>query len=207
MFRIASVSLFSTLLLLSGCLKWPGARTFSIVRDNPACLCPVNEGNIAVIHFKSDSSEVSSEAKQLINESIAECVALRITENPGLKVLIIGHTDKRGTREYNLDLGEQRAVAILNHLFRPVLEQLNDPEQEFEDFPIYLHKAAESTKEESEKAPASYEGTQVFFSEDDLKNHFCTASKGGVELLDGGNTEEAHAKNRRVVIEFVQECE
>ena len=32
-------------------------------------------------------------------------------KNPGAAVTLEGHTDERGTREYNLALGERRAVA------------------------------------------------------------------------------------------------
>ena len=36
--------------------------------------------------------------------------------NPAVRVFIQGHADERGTREYNLALGERRAVAIKNYL-------------------------------------------------------------------------------------------
>ena len=35
------------------------------------------------------------------------------------------------------------------------------------------------------------------------ENRFCTSSKGKSELVDNNDTEVAHAKNRRAVIEFV----
>ena len=36
--------------------------------------------------------------------------------NPGVRVTIEGHADERGTREYNLALGDRRATAARNHL-------------------------------------------------------------------------------------------
>ena len=36
--------------------------------------------------------------------------------NPDTNVIVEGHTDDRGTREYNLALGERRAVAVKNYL-------------------------------------------------------------------------------------------
>ena len=35
---------------------------------------------------------------------------------PDIQVTIEGHTDERGTREYNLALGERRAIAVMNYL-------------------------------------------------------------------------------------------
>jgi peptidoglycan-associated lipoprotein len=37
-------------------------------------------------------------------------------------------------------------------------------------------------------------------------DRFCVNSKGKEELVDNGDSEAAHAKNRRTVIEFVEEC-
>jgi len=39
-----------------------------------------------------------------------------LAEAPGLHVIIEGHCDERGTTEYNLALGERRAVAVYNAL-------------------------------------------------------------------------------------------
>ena len=39
-----------------------------------------------------------------------------LTQRPGLQMTITGHCDERGTREYNLALGERRAIAAKNFL-------------------------------------------------------------------------------------------
>ena len=39
-----------------------------------------------------------------------------LDENPGKFILVEGHCDERGTREYNLALGERRAAAVLEYL-------------------------------------------------------------------------------------------
>lgn len=62
------------------------------------------------VHFDYDSSELTSAAR-----SILEGQAQWMGGN-NLNISIEGHADERGTREYNLALGERRAVAVKNYL-------------------------------------------------------------------------------------------
>ena len=39
-----------------------------------------------------------------------------LTENPGTKIFISGHTDDQGSDEYNMNLSEKRAKAVYNFL-------------------------------------------------------------------------------------------
>lgn len=63
------------------------------------------------IFFAFDKSNLSAEA---VNTLKAQAEYLKA--NPEKNVVIEGHTDDRGTREYNLALGERRAVAAKNYL-------------------------------------------------------------------------------------------
>jgi peptidoglycan-associated lipoprotein len=58
------------------------------------------------LFFAYDSSEVSPEGRGILD---ANAAVLR--QNPTWTVTIEGHCDERGTAEYNLALGERRAVA------------------------------------------------------------------------------------------------
>ena len=69
----------------------------------------VNIGN--VVYFDYDSSVLSTEARSTLN---AQAAFLR--SNPSVRVIIQGHCDERGTREYNLALGERRASAARDYL-------------------------------------------------------------------------------------------
>lgn len=59
------------------------------------------------IHFKFDSSRISAG-----NRETLEAHAAYIKANRRLKIKLEGHCDERGTREYNLALGERRAKAV-----------------------------------------------------------------------------------------------
>ena len=63
------------------------------------------------IHFKYDSSKLSSMAKMLLKEKSAWLKA-----NYSASVIIEGHCDDRGTTEYNLALGERRASEVKAYL-------------------------------------------------------------------------------------------
>ena len=59
------------------------------------------------VYFAFDSSAVDAE-----NRAIVEAHAAYLAANKNIKVVFEGHTDERGTREYNLALGERRAKAV-----------------------------------------------------------------------------------------------
>ncbi|WP_210498347.1 OmpA family protein [Vibrio crassostreae] len=63
--------------------------------------------NETTIQFAYDSYELTEEAK----EKILKHITLLKNVNE-LKVILEGHTDKRGDRAYNLKLGEKRALAV-----------------------------------------------------------------------------------------------
>jgi peptidoglycan-associated lipoprotein len=59
------------------------------------------------IYFALDSYDVSPDYSALVAAH-----ARFLTENPSYKILIQGNTDERGSREYNLALGQKRADAV-----------------------------------------------------------------------------------------------
>ncbi len=63
------------------------------------------------IHFDFDSAQLSSMAKLLIKEK-----AEWLGDNSGVAVIIEGHCDERGTTDYNIALGERRAIAVKTYL-------------------------------------------------------------------------------------------
>lgn len=60
-----------------------------------------------VIYFEFDSAEIRAEYRDLITAH-----AQYLAQNPGMSVVLEGHADERGSREYNLALGERRAKSV-----------------------------------------------------------------------------------------------
>ncbi len=63
------------------------------------------------VFFDTDKARLSPDAQQTLDRQAAW-----MAQYPANKLLIEGHADERGTREYNLALGERRATAVRNYL-------------------------------------------------------------------------------------------
>lgn len=63
------------------------------------------------VFFELNSSELSGEARATLDKQAAW-----LKSRPNLSITVEGHCDERGTREYNLALGERRATAAKNYL-------------------------------------------------------------------------------------------
>jgi len=63
------------------------------------------------IYFEYDSDTIRSEF-----EPVLTAHARFLRANPSATVILQGHTDERGTREYNLALGERRAGSVERYL-------------------------------------------------------------------------------------------
>lgn len=65
----------------------------------------------APVLFAYDSSQVGP-----LERGKIEAVYTHLRKNPAQAVIVEGHTDERGSREYNLALGERRALAVRSYL-------------------------------------------------------------------------------------------
>jgi peptidoglycan-associated lipoprotein len=63
-----------------------------------------------MVHFAFDRSEISEADVPVLKDVAGQLNDL------GLKIVISGYTDDRGTEEYNLALGERRAAAVRRYL-------------------------------------------------------------------------------------------
>jgi outer membrane protein OmpA-like peptidoglycan-associated protein len=65
------------------------------------------------VNFKFDSAELEPDALQSLR-SLA--VALRSPELKDAKIMIVGHTDAKGSDDYNMKLSQRRAAAVRSAL-------------------------------------------------------------------------------------------
>lgn len=65
----------------------------------------------APVYFEYDSDELSSDARATLDAKLPIFRA-----NPSLRIRVAGHTDERGSDEYNLALGQRRAAAVKRYL-------------------------------------------------------------------------------------------
>lgn len=63
------------------------------------------------VFFDFDSASLSSASQRTLDRQVAW-----LKKNSGKTVTVEGHCDERGTREYNIALGERRANAVKNYL-------------------------------------------------------------------------------------------
>jgi len=91
----------------------PGDQVASATTATAAGLAVTEEkaSQFDDVRFDFDKSEVREDGRKT-----CQAVADYLRKNPRAKLLIEGHCDERGTAEYNLALGERRAVAVMSYL-------------------------------------------------------------------------------------------
>ena len=65
----------------------------------------------ATVYFEFDKSKLTSKSIQTLKSAVNA-----LNENMSIKVTLSRHADERGTREYNLALGQRRAEAVSDYL-------------------------------------------------------------------------------------------
>ena len=73
---------------------------------------------MAAIYFNFDRSDLTAEARSTLDAKLPIMNA-----NPGMRIRIVGNTDERGSDEYNMALGQRRAVAAKRYLTNHGVEE------------------------------------------------------------------------------------
>ena len=101
------------------------ARTFGTGSDDRTGLSalddPASPLSVRILYFEYDSSEVLPAYREVL-----EAHANYLAQNSNITISLEGHADERGTREYNLALGERRAQGVKQHMmvFGPSTSQI-----------------------------------------------------------------------------------
>jgi peptidoglycan-associated lipoprotein len=75
--------------------------------DDSAAAGPRASQQNRTVYFDFDRDEVKAEFREIVTAH-----GKYLAANPGAKVRLEGHADERGSREYNIGLGERRAQAV-----------------------------------------------------------------------------------------------
>src|SRR6516164_6353064 len=117
------ISLQGALLLLAACSSPPPPPPPAAAPGGPGAggvgatnIAPGSQQDLEAsagdrVFFAFDRSDISGEAREILTRQ-----ADWLRRYPNVTVTIEGHCDERGTREYNLALGERRAQAAKNVL-------------------------------------------------------------------------------------------
>jgi len=132
---LKTLSIFTALLLVAACETAPtetgdssgggattqtsgtsGSSTTVVSGTTTTTVKPGSQEDLVLnvgdrVFFGFDKYDLSDEAQATLQRQAAWLKA-----NPTVTLVIEGNTDERGTREYNLALGERRATAVKNYL-------------------------------------------------------------------------------------------
>lgn len=115
------VAVVASLFLLAACETSPdgsgsasgsgGGDPYSDYSGQPGSMQELAPNVGDRVFFAYDSSVLTAQA-----EAVLQAQAKWLNDNADIKVTVEGHCDERGTREYNLALGERRANAAKDYL-------------------------------------------------------------------------------------------
>jgi peptidoglycan-associated lipoprotein len=111
----AMIALFASL-AIAGCASKKTPNSAADLGLNGAAATPGSPQDFTVnvgdrIFFDTDSSAIRADAQQTLARQ-----AQWLNRYPQYRIVIEGHADERGTREYNLALGARRAAATRDFL-------------------------------------------------------------------------------------------
>ena len=84
-----------------------GAGSIGVFSEGPGSIAEESLLNTLVVYFDFDRSEILPESRDLLAAHGEYLLA-----NQSARLRLEGHADERGTREYNIGLGERRAQAV-----------------------------------------------------------------------------------------------
>ena len=125
--RMLSITVLFAALAAAGCHKKPPAKAATIP-EAPVAAAPtatpdangeevrkglpeVKSQTLATVYFEFDSSTLSADAQATLKSDFEQ-----LQQTPAVAVRLEGHSDERGSTQYNVALGERRAQAVKTFL-------------------------------------------------------------------------------------------
>lgn len=122
--RLKMISALAAALLLAACASDDAAQSGGAAAGGTSTTDGISQGAVTPgsaedfqqnvgdrVFFDTDRYDLSAEAQSQLQKQAAW-----LQQYPAATVTVEGHCDERGTREYNLALGERRANAVANYL-------------------------------------------------------------------------------------------
>lgn len=78
---------------------------------------PGSQYGLETVYFDFDSYALRPDTIAKLQKN-AEKIKAALQQNPNIIIQLAGHCDERGTQEYNLALGEKRALAVRDYLIK-----------------------------------------------------------------------------------------
>ncbi|MCE3233126.1 MAG: pal [Rickettsiaceae bacterium] len=125
------LAIMSLVLVITGCSSMSGSKStgvnggtssvedrYRIESGNLETFSPISGSKVGArandrVFFEYDSSALSANGQATLDKQSAY-----LKKNSKANVSVEGHCDERGTREYNLALGERRASAVKSYLVK-----------------------------------------------------------------------------------------
>ena len=113
MYILRTISIFIFSIFLYSCTMQQAVEdvTTGLYEEGGMAYLDKNMTVPAKIYFNYDQYLITDMAQNTLDMQVAW-----MDENPDKYILVEGHCDERGTREYNLALGERRANAVREYL-------------------------------------------------------------------------------------------
>lgn len=112
--RAAAMLLF--VVAIAACSRTPNTMPTGVGNLGPGGGAPGSQQEFLVsvgdrVFFETDSSSLTAEASATLDKQAAW-----LNQYGNYRIMIEGHADERGTREYNIALGARRASIVVNYL-------------------------------------------------------------------------------------------
>lgn len=116
--QLGLFSILALTLVAAGCASKKGAGSdagrdgsYGSYGTGASATGGIGLGTLERVYFPFDSSNLDDKSRETLQNN-----ARIIMKNPNMRILVEGHTDERGSNEYNIALGERRSKATIDYL-------------------------------------------------------------------------------------------